>query len=238
MLDAAVYSIPHVIASAKPQAASMKRAFGPDPAVYDEASPAYHVQIGKGLPAWMMLSQGPGATLYEQANIMADSMVANGHGFTYVPFDLNHAEINAYLGVYHEYQVDELGSRIGTPSPDAFEKARALTDTVAAFFLEHLTVPVDGLPPSGSASAPGPDVWLSRAGRLLRYRVPRTGMVTVSVFRADGRRVAVAARGVVRAGPHAVRLDLSSLAGGRYLVVLDSPFGRRLAPVAVTGSYR
>lgn len=60
---------------------------------------------------------------------------------------------------------------------------------------------------------------------VVRYAVPEAGEVRLELFDVLGRRVAVLAEGEARAGEARVELDTSGLAGGLYLVRLQTTAG-------------
>ncbi len=57
---------------------------------------------------------------------------------------------------------------------------------------------------------------------IIRYSVPKDGMITLSVFNLLGEKVATLVNGMVKAGSYEVSFDASALAAGIYLYKLES----------------
>ena len=67
-----------------------------------------------------------------------------------------------------------------------------------------------------------------RGGTTLAYELPRAEAVTLEVYDAAGRRVAVPVQGVRPPGRHAVRFDGAGLPSGVYFVRLVTPGRQQL----------
>jgi acetyl esterase/lipase len=92
------YDIPHEIAQGGRQAAMFRNAFGTDPAVWRQASPARNVAAGKGIPDFHIITRGTThrvseaqafATELDDAGVPTQIVVARG---------MSHAEVNDAIG--------------------------------------------------------------------------------------------------------------------------------------------
>lgn len=101
-LDAGVFDVAEELQQAGsyiPRRAPLINAFGTDPALYDNASPQFHLDAGKYLPRMHLVHQNTNDRLHSHYRFR-DSLLANGHLyvslFNAAPY--NHGQINANLG--------------------------------------------------------------------------------------------------------------------------------------------
>jgi hypothetical protein len=145
--------------------------------------------------------------------------------------DANQQEGQRFLGseTYGEAEAEQLVTRAFTPigvvsdgdrivatATDAVGNTSEFSAPVVVVGGAVATEPSDDLPPGSSlgAARPNPfDRWTTMSLRLMA-----AGRVTVAVYDAVGRRIAVLHDGPLPAGDHALRLDGGSLPSGVYVV--------------------
>ncbi len=96
------------------------------------------------------------------------------------------------------------------------------------------TAGADEVPRSDTARLLPPYPNPARTEAILTFRLPSDGPVSLSVFDALGRRVALLLAGeAVRAGEHRVRWAPTGLASGLYIVLLETPAGLERTTITV-----
>lgn len=146
-------------------------------------------------------------------------------------FTIRDARDDAYIGAYavdlsdHANQVVQL-SIAGFVDPAANQGGPAMT----LFAVDETGTSDEGEPVSSEPSTNLPAALAlapaypnpSAFSATIRYAVPTTGAVGLSVYDSLGRRVAVLADGPTTAGWHEVSLDAGRLAAGVYIVRLHN----------------
>jgi arylformamidase len=79
------------------------RAFGADPAAWQEASPLHRLEAGLGSPMLAVCSSRRGDSCPQASAFAAKAASLGGQRVTVLPIDLSHGELNDLLGVAGDY---------------------------------------------------------------------------------------------------------------------------------------
>ena len=173
------------------------------------------------------------------------SAFARPFSFTLDRQDVQGRPAKVQAGVIYYEHGDTLTQRMGWLDPDsAAAWPWSLPDTVASKDLAALLLVMgtEGEPPTLTYTIAAPVAAMQdepalaytleqnypnpfHAGTTVRYALPRSGRVRLSVYDLLGREVAVVEDGIVAAGTHERRLDASKWASGIYHYRLATPVG-------------
>ncbi len=139
MLDAVGYNVPVLISNETPFSYTLQSAIGNNPVKWTEASPAFQITNHPSIGKWLIISQPNGILFHDQSAIMMDSL--NEHNYIDVPhetFELNHTEIDLYVGIEDTSDFNQLLQDHPTlvPSVNAYSVALEYTDRLSTFFSE------------------------------------------------------------------------------------------------------
>lgn len=102
VLDTAAYDIPRYLRNTEGRGMRVlyENAFGTDETVWRDASPAYHVAPGKGIPPMLIFYNGDRRQVDTLAPAFADALTNAGSPSTAVDtVDLDHGQINSHVGM-------------------------------------------------------------------------------------------------------------------------------------------
>ena len=187
ILDAAIFDLPFQMEFAGgTYEVLLLNAFGSDPAIWSDASPAFSISPDEDLPKFLLVHQNELQRIL-QNELMRDSLSIDGHHTNNLQIDLSHSEINLLIGA-DSSDIDDFiqVSPDYIPSENIFELSKILNQTIQSFFQDctgKAVVTSQNLEPNSEEISISPNP----ASGQFRINEINEGIASIAILDRNGR---------------------------------------------------